>query len=371
MSDNVRRFRAIHKALLTYYPGAAKGNFARHLLTLAALITGIVGSRRSNLPEIAAKAPDRAKPESRIKRYSRFLQNDGVTYEGFFLPFLQELLAALAQRGPLVIVFDGSAIGRDCVVLMASVIYKKRALPLAWIVRRGGKGHFSAEVHLELFERLLALVPETADRVFLGDGEFDSTALQQALDEAGWHYVCRTAKDAVLMEEGTGAEGFRFKEAYPEAGHEWASLPGMRFTAARYGPVHAVVWHGRGYREPLYLVTNFELAAEACSWYQKRARIETFFSDQKSRGFHLHKSHLSDPERLSRLLIAACLAYLLVVYLGTLAKAEGWDRLVHRRDRCDLSLFQLGLRLLEHMLNEGWHITVAFTVVFDHTKSVR
>jgi hypothetical protein len=36
--------------------------------------------------------------------------------------------------------------------------------------------------------------------------------------------------------------------------------------------------------------------------------IETFFSDQKSRGFNLHKSHVSDPARLARLLIAACLA---------------------------------------------------------------
>jgi hypothetical protein len=38
--------------------------------------------------------------------------------------------------------------------------------------------------------------------------------------------------------------------------------------------------------------------------------IETFFSDQKSRGFHLHKSHIADATRLARLLIAACLAYI-------------------------------------------------------------
>ena len=50
--------------------------------------------------------------------------------------------------------------------------------------------------------------------------------------------------------------------------------------------------------------------------YRKRAHIETFFSDQKSRGFHLHKSHLREPARLTRLLIAACLAYLWVVYLA-------------------------------------------------------
>ena len=88
--------------------------------------------------------------------------------------------------------------------------------------------------------------------------------------------------------------------------------------------------------------------------------IETFFSDQKSRGFQLHKSHLSDPKRLARLLIAACLAYLWIVYLGVLAKRDGWLAVIHRRDRCDLSLFQLGLSLLAHLLKEGLSLPVAF-----------
>ncbi len=103
-------------------------------------------------------------------------------------------------------------------------------------------------------------------------------------------------------------------------------------------------------------------AEEACCFYSKRFRIETFFSDQKSRGFHLHKSHLSDPQRLSRLLIAACLAYIWIVYLGSVCMKDGWVNIIHRRHRCDLSLFQLGLRLLEHFLNEDLPIPVAFHI---------
>jgi DDE family transposase len=72
------------------------------------------------------------------------------------------------------------------------------------------------------------------------------------------------------------------------------------------------------------LVTNMASAEEACRLYTKRFRIETFFSDQKSRGFHLQKSHLSDPQRLSRLLIAACLAYIWIVYLGSVCMKERW-----------------------------------------------
>ena len=56
---------------------------------------------------------------------------------------------------------------------------------------------------------------------------------------------------------------------------------------------------------------------------QQRFCIETFFSDQKSRGFHLADSHLRDPVRLERLLIASCLAYVWMVCLGVLVKATG------------------------------------------------
>ena len=44
MSDNLRRYRAIRQALAQCYPTSSQGNFARHLNTLAALISGIVGS---------------------------------------------------------------------------------------------------------------------------------------------------------------------------------------------------------------------------------------------------------------------------------------------------------------------------------------
>ena len=90
--------------------------------------------------------------------------------------------------------------------------------------------------------------------------------------------------------------------------------------------------------------------------------IETFFSDQKSRGFHLHKSPITDHKRLSRLLIAACLAYFWIVYLGALCTKEGHGDIIHRRRRCDLSLFQLGLRMLDYFLNEDLPIPVAFHI---------
>ena len=356
ISDNRRRHRAIKDALRRLYPGEPKGNLARHLDILAALISGIVGSKRTNLPAIAQKIPDACKVESRIKRFYRWIINEKIDADLYFLPFIKVLLACLAQQ-TLVLVMDGSIVGQGCITLMVSLVYKQRALPIAWIVIKGGKGHFPEQTHVELLELVEALIPEGADVVFLGDGEFDGTSLQATLESYGWFYACRTAKNTVLFEDG---EKFSFQDLDLYPGRPPLSLPNIYFTIQAYGPVHAVLWWKKGCKEPLYLITNFELADEACYWYKKRFKIETFFSDQKSRGFYLHKSHLSDPSRLSRLMIAACLAYIWIIFLGVKAKVEGWDKIIHRTDRCDLSLFQLGLRLLEHFLNEGLSIPVKF-----------
>ena len=93
MSDNLRRYRAIRHALVQCYPTSSRGNFARHLNTLAALISGIVGSKSSQLPSIATKVPDRAKPDSRVKRLSRWLDNDVILEEVYFLPYAEMLLS--------------------------------------------------------------------------------------------------------------------------------------------------------------------------------------------------------------------------------------------------------------------------------------
>mgnify|MGYP001390775895 FL=1 len=66
MGDNLRRYRAIRAALTQWYPGQPTGSSARHLTTLAALISGIVGSKSTQLPSIATKIPDGARPESRV-----------------------------------------------------------------------------------------------------------------------------------------------------------------------------------------------------------------------------------------------------------------------------------------------------------------
>jgi len=330
------------------------------LRTLAALISGIVGSKSTELPHMAAKVPNGTKPDSRVKRFARWLDNPHILEEVYFLPYADVLLQHLAWQ-TVVLVMDGSGVGRGCTALMIHVVYKGRALPLAWRVRHAPKGHFPEDLHIALVELVRELIPAGTKVVFLGDGECDGIKLQETMHEAGWAYACRTSPGNTATWE---AETFHVAElgACLKPGR-LIELKEVAVTREAYGPVMLLCCWAKGYAEPLYLVSNMSSAEEAIDYYQKRFRIETFFSDQKSRGFNIHKSHLTDPQRLSRLLIASCLAYIWLVYLGSLGNKERWQSIIHRRKRCDLSLFQLGLRLLEYFLNEELPIPVQFHVI--------
>ena len=207
------------------------------------------------------------------------------------------------------------------------------------------------------------IIPSDNKVVLLGDGEFDGIDLQAMVAGFDWEYVLRTAHSSIVYENG---EEFPFDRIRPSFNDEYFSIPNVDFTRKKFGPVHVIIWWQKKYKEPIFLLTNIELAEEACFYYKKRFKIETLFSDQKSRGFNIHKSHLDDPDRISRLLIASCLAYIWIIFLGTLAMKDKWYRQIHRTDRCDLSLFSLGMRLLEYFMNYKSKIPIKFCVLeFD------
>ena len=355
MSDNLRRYRAIKQQLLQLCPDA-KGRQLQYLMVLAGLISGIVASRHTALPNVASKIVDATKPPSRIKRLSRLIQNDSFEPQTVFLPFAQALVQSLAHT-ELVLIIDGSVVGAGCMALVISVVYRGRALPLGWLVVKAKKGHLAETLHIRLVKQVHSLLPQGSRVVFLGDGEFDGSRLLRRVAYYGWHYVCRTAKNSQLW----------LDEQHHFAISKLGVAPGqlvyaseVAFSKHEYGPLLALAVWKKEYDAPLYLLTNLTFPDQAVLLYKKRFHIETFFSDQKSRGFKLDKSHLSDPKRLARLMVGACLAYLWIVYLGTVALVEGWHKLIHRTERLDLSLFNLGLHLLDHFLNELMPLPVAF-----------
>jgi len=361
MHINFQTYRTIKRSLAQVLHTRADSHAEQHLNTLTLLICGIVGAQHVQFDKLASHAPIRGrKNESLITRFRRFVKHKHITADAIWLPFARPLLAGLAQL-PLTILLDGTTAGRGCVVLMASLVYRGCAIPVLWTVVKGKKGHLPEEVHCALIRRLQALIPPDAPVTLLGDGEFDGTELQTTIRARNWEYVCRTATNILI----SAANRVFTVGDLPLARGEAVYMVDVRMTAKQYGPILLLgVWDAK-HNEPLYLITSLADPDDAYERYRLRFRIECMFANHKSRGFRLDKSHLAAPERLARLVIASSLAYVWIHAAAGFAQAHGWVEQFHRSDRCDLGLFQIGLRAIQYALREGLRVPVSFVLPID------
>ena len=334
--------------MMKVYGKNLKGNPLRRMNTLVCMVSGVLGNSSVQLPEMASGVHKQVKTNSKIKQFKRFLLNKFTNYDTCYLPFIEPLLEKMSQRGELIFAIDGSTCGRGCMVLMISLVYKKRAIPIIWLTKKAKKGHLPEEMHCQLIESLMKILPFGCRKVLLGDGEFDGIGLQKLLDENGWEYVLRTRKDLLAAEN---EDVFRLRTV-GTGQQEHFFIPDLKITQQVYGPVNLLVWHSKKYKDALYLLSNMDFAQQICGYYKKRFTIETLFSDQKTKGFQLHRSKIDDPTRLAKLLIAACLAYIFLILIALQGQRNNLVRQVHRKDRCDLSLFMLGKRLLEYFIDQ-------------------
>lgn len=334
MTDRYRVYTKVKKLLKQMMKMDHQGQ----VVTLAMMISGIVLSRKAQLSAMSSEIPTEAKEKSIEMRMRRWVK-EATDVEAVYMPFARQILEALSHL-PLVLVMDGSQAGRGCMVLMVGVLYQKRALPIAWLVYKGKKGHASADRHMQALAKILPLLPEGSQVVLLGDAEYDtSDMIAWVKEKTTWQYVLRTSPQIYVQ---TGERNQPIRD-YPREKGKVFCLKNVGFTQTSTVALHVISWWGSRYEEPIFLVTNIDNPYEACRYYRRRFRIETFFSDQKSRGFHIHKSHLADPARLSRLLIAACLAYIWMITQGLQVIAANNTSLIDRTERIDKSFFRLGL----------------------------
>lgn len=361
MSDSQRVYHKVVKPLKK----ALRNQPKSRVVVLAMMIAALVRGSNARMSKMAAKTPSKAKFQSTFKRFQRWVDNDRVEVQSFYMPFSQSILTALSRK-TLYLAMDATSVGRRCQALVMGVIYKKRLLPLSWLVYEGVKGHAKAEVHVQALQRLQAMIPETSNVVLVADAEYDNVEVLNWLEtNTNWGYAIRTAKNVrIQYTSGENLYDEKLENALAVEKDELVSMDGVQFTGQSYGPVMVVGTWDSKYEEPIYLVSNLDCALLAEKSYLRRFTIETLFSDQKGRGFGIDKSHISKPERLERLLLAVCLAYIWMIYFGILVlKERKWDLIDHTRQ--DKSLFRLGMDWLDRTLNLG----LSFRAIF-HIRGV-
>jgi len=324
---------------------------------MALLITGLFLGAAVHMPKIVRKWPVAGKLPSLVNRLRRFLNNPHVVVKEWYRPVAKELVQPFAG-GQIRLVVDCTKVGFYFRLLTISIAYRKRTLPLAWIVHRGRKGHIKAEEIIALFDYVAQLLPENSQIWVVGDTGFQSVKLLRWFMRRHWHFVIR--------QQG------RIK-VY-RAGHDWCKLNHFaldegetRFVGwVRLTEKHNAGWfwlilhweHGED--EPWYLVSDCSGKFNLIRMYKVRMWVEEMYGDLKGHGFDLEATRLNDVDRISRLVFAACLTFVWLITLGTWVVKRGFRHYVDRKDRRDKSYFRIGWDWIEDCLRLGRPLRLHF-----------
>jgi hypothetical protein len=329
--------RTVHEQLLP----ETHGHTAK---ALADLSFGMTLARHCHSGRVATAIPGDAQPASAQRRWERTLANERIEPGEVLHQVASHWLRAWRGRTLLLILDETPQRGTPLGCMKLSAAYKKRAIPVAGVCYP----HDSPPVPMpELIAGLLreaALdVPEGTEVTVLLDRGLTWPETLDVCTELGWHFVARIQGSTRVRDEDRREQAA--EELVPRPGRRWFGRGDVFKKAGWRSCSITAVWD-RGCAEPWLLVSDRPCGEQRCRTYAKRFWTEESFRDEKGQGFHWEKSHVKDPVHAMRLLLLLTLATVLALSLGTAGLKAGQRRqLEARRDR-QLSVFQLGLRLL-------------------------
>lgn len=315
-------------------------------------ITGIYESHSVQLHAIARKIPSQAKLPSRIQRLARCLQQAAWRVRPSYAPIAKALLQDLAHTmDEIHLIADGSRVAFHHQLLLISVAYRRRAVPIAWTWIPSAKGHSSACRQLALLTYVHRLLPLDTPVSLVGDTEFEAAEVQAQVEDWGWTFALRQKpNNQVRRRSDEPWQAFGSLVSQPGQCVWW---PQAQLTAKHQRVVNLLAYWAVGEPEPWLLATNLPTPEITKRTYRRRMWTEELFGDLKGHGFDLESTHLRHFERLSRLTLLVVLLYVWLLWVGVRTIKRGHRHWVDRHDRRDLSVFQIGWRFIDWFITNG------------------
>ena len=233
-------------------------------------------------------------------------------------------------------------------ILMLSIAYQGMAIPILWTMlpKRGNSNTLERK---ELVQRFLDLFGEECVEAFLADREFIGDDWFRELIHRQIPFYIRIRGNMWLNIPGKGrTKAFWLFNSLPlnTASHyhklvcideQWVYLTGMK-VINRKGKIEFVI------------VASFKPDPLALIKYRDRWQIETMFKAFKSSGFNFEDTHLTDTERISKLIALVCVAFIWVYLVGISRNNNGHPIEIKKHGRRAYSLFKFGLMFIAHAL---------------------
>jgi Transposase DDE domain len=353
--NNERLLTALLRHLKPRLPQAATAL----LLNLALMVLALAQSPNCHLATLATVLPLDGQRENLIQRLRRWLISPALTWQHYYRPLISQFLAAW-PGAELALVIDRTDLNDRLSLLFVGIATHQRVVLLAWELLP--YGNTDAQTQLALLKRIQPLLPDPSQvRITLfGDAEFRAVDLQRFCQQQRWHWHVGVKSDTLYQ---TASGEWRTLRSIPIKRGQRCYIQTIILTQEHaFGPVNLIIdWNAKE-DHPRYWVLDQK--ADRFAWRRGRKRfwIEPTNRDLKSAGFDLEQSALSDPQRLSHLLLAMAVTLLWLLHIGQWVIRSGRRSLLEANHKRDYSLFRLGRDWVRRALALGLPIPIGFTV---------
>ena len=309
--------------LKTYLPSS-------ELLTLQILIWLLQVHRQVRIERLASSFPYPIKCESRRKKIQRFLTLPRLSLPLLWFPLIKKIISSQYKKGDRLIITIDRTQWKNNNISMVSVIWKKRALPIYWLLlSKKGSSNFYEQV--ATIRPILKLLKDYK-LVVIGDREYRSTAFALWLTKKKIDFVLRLNKNTKIRPRYKKYQSLNSLEIKPGDKVKYDDvLVTENNQKTRF---NVVVYWRRKYNNkqlptPWYLLTNLENKEEVIKIFASRGGIEAMFRDCKSGGYNLEGSQ-ANAQRLTNLILLIAIAYTASCLVGLKIRNTGHQEYINR-----------------------------------------
>lgn len=361
--DHTSELRAILNEVFNW-------NKAR-MTCLVLMIQALFVVRTVNLVQIATAFTAKSKEESAYRRICRFLTDFSFDISSIALLVLK--LFPLTTEYILILDRTNWKWGKTSInILMLSIAYQGVSIPFFWTAL-DSEGNSCVEDRVSLVKCALKKFPPERIHALLADREFVGKEWFDFLIDMHIPFVIRVKGNykAIQLDSNISEHlkhivkrSGRKKKVLNAPIEMWDHQLYLSFQKGK-----------KGAKEPMIVVSNYDFE-DALKLYRRRWETETLFGCLKTRGFYLEDTHVTDSEKIEKILFVLAIAFCLAFKAGEIkSKKSPIPRKAHGRP--EKSVFRIGLDLIrrgflgiEAAMDEMMQVVGELTFLFTRSCNV-
>ena len=316
---------------------------AARLCCFAGIIIALLKVRTVNFTELAVAFPGKAKKDSKYRRIQRFFES--VSFDDALIAkLIVKFLGIKDKLWTLTIDRTNWKFGKlNINILTLGIAHLGVAFPILWTMLPK-QGNSNTEERIELMDRFIEIFGVDKIDCLTGDREFFGIKWYSCLIEKLIKIRLRI-KDDILVANSRGIPVhaktlFRFLKP-----GQYCVLKGKRTVLEQE---LFIIGLKQPNGEYVILAANRD-PEQAMEDYKKRWEIETLFGCLKTRGFNFESTHLTDTERIIKLVAILAIAFCWCHVTGEWAQNQKPIR-IKKHGRKAVSIFRYGLDILREIV---------------------